>query len=148
MRWLKLSLFCCCSKDKKGKKTTIVPLLNQNGNAGKIGQCLNPLTSFWFKKKQDTCCKKIIQSYYLNLLCSVKKAWRYCQVWKKILKVVCKQKLEQLKVIKYWKQFMISSILLKKTEKTKKIGPRTSRSSYVFWENWGSHKLILIFSDL
>lgn len=60
------------SKDKKGKKTTIVPLLNQNGNAGKIGQrnmlskvdcmklnhvfgCFDP-TNDWQNKKIQALC--------------------------------------------------------------------------------------------
>jgi len=60
------------SKDKKGKKTTIVPLLSQNGNAGKIGQrnmlskvdcmklnhvfgCFHP-TKHWINKKIQILC--------------------------------------------------------------------------------------------
>ena len=36
---------------------------------------------FFLIKKNDTYCKKFIQSYYLKLLCSVKKAWRYCHIF-------------------------------------------------------------------
>ena len=72
MNFERFDYFCCFSKDKKGKKTTIVPLRTETGNAEKIGQrnmlskvdcmklnhvfdCFDP-SNDWHNKKIQTLC--------------------------------------------------------------------------------------------
>ena len=155
MRRLKLSLFCCCSKDKKGKKTTIVPLLNQNGNAGKIGQCLNPLISFWLKKMTHIAknsFRAIIWNYFVAskklgdnvIFFTFSEELYFIQVWKKIFKIVGKQKIGVVKGEKISKA--IYDFLSSPKKRTKKWKNLTWEPFVLFF--WENHKLILRFSNL